>query len=249
VLSPQAWGFVATGGNRYPEFCGVVPTGVGVCRTFTARAGLRLRPVVPTGVGVCRLCDRLPFGLQLRRPHMRGGLSKQNGNQCPRRRPHAYGGCPLSVLNMLTLTLSGPFAAYSTAPRLQHRLTGDEPTRTAILGMLRCALGVPRFEPCPDLDGITVTIDQATHAERLRDFQTLRDAVTYDGKPGRNLITTRHYLTEFAATVTLDGPQTTLERIAHALSQPQWQLYLGRRCCVPDAPLLTHSLWKTAEPK
>ena len=151
------------------------------------------------------------------------------------------------TMTMLTLFLSGPLAAYSSAPRLQHRLTGDEPTRTAILGMLRCALGVPRFAPCPELDDITVTVDSATHGNRLQDFQTLRGAVTYDGKPDRNIITTRHYLTEFAATVTLDGPQDTLGRIATALARPQWQLYLGRRCCVPDSPLLTHSLWKTTE--
>ena len=139
---------------------------------------------------------------------------------------------------MLTLTFSAPIAAYSTAPRLQHRLTDDRPSRTAILGLLRCAMGIPRDVPSPDLDALTITVQDASYAERSRDFHTIRNAITYDGSPGRNAITTRHYLTESCATVNIQGPAPILNRIQAALAKPYWQLYLGRRSCVPDRPVL-----------
>ena len=139
---------------------------------------------------------------------------------------------------MIQLTLSAPIAAYGIGTRVQHRLTQDAPTRSAVLGLLRCALGVPRFQPCPELDALTITVDSATHADTVRDFQTVRNAVDYNNSPGRNIITTRHYLLEAGATVTIDGPPDTLERITEALRRPHWQLYLGRRSCVPDRPIL-----------
>lgn len=139
---------------------------------------------------------------------------------------------------MITLTLSAPLASYGVGPRVQHRVTATAPTRSAVLGMIRCALGIPRFEPCPAIDAVTVTVTQASYVDTVRDFQTVRDAVDYNGAPGRNVITTRHSLTEFSATVTIDGPSETLEHIAAALQAPRWQLYLGRRCHVPDRPIL-----------
>lgn len=145
---------------------------------------------------------------------------------------------PTNEHTMLKLTLSAPIASYGVGPRVQHRMTEDRPTRSAILGMLRCALGVPRFQPCPDLDALTITIGEAHHTDTLRDFHTLRNAVDYNGAPGRDIITTRHYLTESASTVTIDGTPETLERITEALRRPRWQLYLGRRSCVPDKPIL-----------
>lgn len=145
----------------------------------------------------------------------------------------------------LTLTLSGPLAAYGDGPRLQHRLTGPAPTRSAVIGLLRCALGIARDQASPELDQLSVTVTQATSTGRESDFHTVRDAVTYDGKTGRNIITTRHYLVESSATVTIDGPG--LEALATALARPRWQLYLGRRCCVPDRPVLAHSGTGSAE--
>lgn len=145
----------------------------------------------------------------------------------------------------LTLTLSGPLAAYGDSPRLQHRLTGPAPTRSAVIGLLRCALGIPRDQSSPELDQLNIAVEEARSTGQEADFHTVRDAVTYDGNLGRNIITTRHYLVESSATVTIDGPG--LDALASALARPQWQLYLGRRCCVPDRPVLSHTWTGCAE--
>ena len=137
----------------------------------------------------------------------------------------------------LVLRLAGPMAAYGTGPRLQQRLTEDAPTESAIRGMLRAALGIRRGEPAPALDGLQVEVGETTHGGILEDFHTIRDAVTYDGAPGRNAITTRHYLSDFSSTVTLRGDLQQIRAIAKALARPKFQLYLGRRNCVPTGPI------------
>jgi CRISPR system Cascade subunit CasD len=128
-------------------------------------------------------------------------------------------------------------AAYGTGPRLQQRLTEEAPTESAIRGMLCAALGIPRGEPAPALDGLQVEVGETTHSGILEDFHTIRDAVTYDGAPGRNAITTRHYLSDFSSTVTLRGDLQQIRAIAKALARPKFQLYLGRRNCVPTGPI------------
>ena len=137
----------------------------------------------------------------------------------------------------LVLRLAGPMAAYGTGPRLQQRLTEEAPTESAIRGMLCAALGIPRGEPAPALDGLQVEVGETTHSGILEDFHTIRDAVTYDGAPGRNAITTRHYLSDFSSTVTLRGDLQQIRAIAKALARPKFQLYLGRRNCVPTGPI------------
>lgn len=147
----------------------------------------------------------------------------------------------------ITLTLSAPIAAYGTTPRLQHRLTDDRPGRNTVIGLLRCALGLHRDEPSPDLDLLDIQVESASHANRFRDFHTIRGAVTYEGKPGRNAITTRHYLAESYTTVVIEGPEDVVGIVEASLREPYWQLYLGRRCCVPDRPVLTHDRLEVAE--
>ena len=137
----------------------------------------------------------------------------------------------------LVLKLAGPMAAYGTGPRLQQRLTEEAPTESAIRGMLCAALGIRRGEPAPALDGLQVEVGETTHSGILEDFHTIRDAVTYDGAPGRNAITTRHYLSDFSSTVTLRGDLQQIRAIAKALHRPKFQLYLGRRNCVPSGPI------------
>jgi CRISPR system Cascade subunit CasD len=128
-------------------------------------------------------------------------------------------------------------AAYGTGPRLQQRLTEEAPTESAIRGMLCAALGIRRGEPAPALDGLQVEVVESRHDGILEDFHTIRDAVTYDGAPGRNAITTRHYLSDFSSTVTLRGDLQQIRAIAKALARPKFQLYLGRRSCVPSGPI------------
>ncbi|MDZ4141194.1 MAG: type I-E CRISPR-associated protein Cas5/CasD [Methylotenera sp.] len=59
---------------------------------------------------------------------------------------------------------------------------------------------------------------------------------TSDGKPavgGGTKMTYRYYLQDAAFAVVLEVPVAKAEAIAHALQTPAWDVYLGRKNCVP----------------
>jgi CRISPR system Cascade subunit CasD len=65
-----------------------------------------------------------------------------------------------------------------------------------------------------------------------------------DGKPraknGQSLavLTHRQYLTDASFGVVLEGERPLLEQISEALKNPVWGVWLGRKACVPTAPVL-----------
>jgi CRISPR system Cascade subunit CasD len=92
---------------------------------------------------------------------------------------------------------------------------------------------------------------------RLQDYHTVgggydpnnpyeRHSITVsaeDGKPraknGQALavLTHRQYLTDAAFGVLLEGDAGLLSDIAVALEQPKWGIWLGRKSCIPSAPV------------
>ncbi len=52
------------------------------------------------------------------------------------------------------------------------------------------------------------------------------------------MITERWYPADAAFTIAVTGPDDTAALAAHALTEPLFAPYLGRRSCPPDTPLL-----------
>ncbi|MDA8125626.1 MAG: type I-E CRISPR-associated protein Cas5/CasD [Deltaproteobacteria bacterium] len=95
-------------------------------------------------------------------------------------------------------------------------------------------------------------------AQRLEDYHTVgggygpndlaeRRSITVsaeDGKPraknGQALavLTRRQYLTDASFGVLLEGDGALLREVALALSDPKWGIWLGRKTCIPTAPVL-----------
>lgn len=93
---------------------------------------------------------------------------------------------------------------------------------------------------------------------RLQDYHTVgggynpdnpveRGSITVsseDGKPraknGQSLavLTHRQYLTDAFFGVLLEGDASLLKQIADALGNPVWGVWLGRKTCIPTAPVL-----------
>lgn len=136
-------------------------------------------------------------------------------------------------MGVLLLQLSGPLQSWGDSSRFTTRGTRREPTKSGIVGLLAAALGRMRDESVDDLAGLEmgVRIDQS--GRMLRDFQTER---SMDGKTTMPL-TNRYYLADAKFLVVLGGPDDVLAEIAHALNNPRWPLYLGRRSCPPDRPV------------
>jgi hypothetical protein len=52
------------------------------------------------------------------------------------------------------------------------------------------------------------------------------------------LLSRRQYLYDASFLVALQGSTDTIEDCAHALENPAWPVFLGRKCCIPSEPVL-----------
>lgn len=156
----------------------------------------------------------------------------------------------------LLLWLEAPLQSWGHDSRFGRRDSLDFPTKSGVLGLLCCARGAGGEErdwlaTWADLDMQVVGyMPQDKRSQPLlRDFQmvgsgyddqdpwqTLFIPKTSDGKKavgGGTKMTYRYYLQDMAFAVALQVPIVQLEAISEALRNPVWDLYLGRKNCVP----------------
>lgn len=152
----------------------------------------------------------------------------------------------------LLLRLAGPLQSWGEHSHFNDRDTAAFPTRSGILGLIAAALGRARTEPVGDLARLSVTVRVDRPGVHLRDLHTVggglpadRTVTTADGgkRPGDTgtLLSHRHYLADAAFTAAVTAPSADadlLDRCADALRLPRWPLFLGRRACPPEGPLL-----------
>lgn len=152
-------------------------------------------------------------------------------------------------MNGLLLHLSGPLQSWGNDADFDVRTTHRWPTRSALTGLLACALGRPRDSDNSDLAelGYTIRIDRP--GQREMDFHTIGGGYarhltppTADGKFKKlgegTILTERWYLTDAAFTVAVTGPPSVTHICGAALQRPKFGLSLGRRSCTPDTPIL-----------
>ena len=139
---------------------------------------------------------------------------------------------------LLILRLEGALQGWDAASKWDERGTEDFPTKSGVVGLLGCALGVDRgAAELAALNGAD------RRGDRFTDFQTvtgspLRNA---EGKPkttGNTIISKRSYLQDACFTVFLEVDVAWHARLVSALKAPKWCLYLGRKACVPSRPVL-----------
>jgi CRISPR system Cascade subunit CasD len=143
-------------------------------------------------------------------------------------------------MKTLVLSLSGLATGYGHGDRAIYRLSNPVPLRSHIVGMLMAACGYDRGEWPNWVDTLYISV-QPIHAPTApyTDYQTVRGCITYDGSSGRDAISYRQYWTDSSCSVTVSGDDSIIDTIDHAVRHPRWQLYLGRRSCVPCVPVWT----------
>lgn len=143
-------------------------------------------------------------------------------------------------MQTLTINLTAPLQAWGNPANYDHRTTSPYPTKSAIIGLLGCALGIPRDDPH---DRIAQLNDQLRVAVRVDQAgPTLTDLHNVAYGPKRNQLkqTYRDYLTDAVFVVAIAGRDQLIQDLIHALKHPHFQLNLGRRACVPMGPLVLH---------
>jgi CRISPR system Cascade subunit CasD len=70
-----------------------------------------------------------------------------------------------------------------------------------------------------------------------RDFHIAQDVYRASGGTKGSEVTVRYYLADAAFVVGLEGDFSFLTLLGHAVRQPVWQLFLGRKAFVPAEPV------------
>ncbi|BAW81081.1 CRISPR-associated protein Cas5 [Candidatus Nitrosoglobus terrae] len=158
----------------------------------------------------------------------------------------------------LLLWLEAPLQAWGHDSKFGHRDSLHFPTKSGVLGLICCALGIGGEQrdwlaAWVDLDMQLVAYvprDAQDRQPLLRDFhmvgsgyddqdpwQTLLIPKKSDGGKavgGGTKMTYRYYLQDMAYAVALQVPAARVTDIIAALQAPVWDLYLGRKNCVPS---------------
>ncbi len=174
----------------------------------------------------------------------------------------------------LLLWLEAPLQSWGYDSHFGRRDTLDFPTKSGTLGLLCCALGAGGEQKewlsrWNNLDMQVVAYvrqdsqGQAVAREPLlRDFQMVGSGYddkdpwasllipkTNEGKKavgGGTKMTYRYYLQDMAFAVVLQAPESEAKEVEAALGAPVWDLYLGRKNCVPTE-FIDQGLFDTAD--
>lgn len=161
----------------------------------------------------------------------------------------------------LLLWLEAPLQAWGHDSKFGRRDSLDFPTKSGVLGLICCARGEGGEERdwLSGWAGLDMQVEAFVPRDArnvpmsrlplLRDFhmvgsgyddadpwQNLLIPKTSEGKKavgGGTKMTYRYYLQGIAFAVAIEAPFDEAEAIAEALKAPVWDLYLGRKNCVP----------------
>jgi CRISPR system Cascade subunit CasD len=153
--------------------------------------------------------------------------------------------------NTLFLRLCGPMQAWGTSSRLQLRRSDRFPSKSGVIGLILCAMGVRREEAGPKLESLAslrmgVRIDQP--GVFIWDYHTagagigIRQAkggikFTATTKQPEAQLSRRQYLCDASFLVAWQGDARVIHEAATALQDPVWPIFLGRKSCVPTEPV------------
>lgn len=151
--------------------------------------------------------------------------------------------------NTLFLRLEGPMQAWGAQEsKFVIRRTTDAPTKSGVIGMLLAARGISRRQASDEgwlrvLGDLVMGVRIDRPGIRWWDYHTVGAKmdmrIAGGGTKKGAMLTRREYLCDASFLVALQGTDTNLiSDLCEALKNPQWTLYLGRKCCPPGRPIL-----------
>jgi len=158
------------------------------------------------------------------------------------------------MANTLFLRLTSPLQSWGEDGQWSERRTSPEPTKSGVVGLLACALGWADDERIRDLSRrvrLGVRCDVPGTPAPLRDYHTVGGGyeapqlLTAEGKPKyvtstkrpHTEPTWRYYLCDASFLIAVQSDHGTIAQLAQAVQSPVWQVFLGRKSCVPARPL------------
>ena len=153
--------------------------------------------------------------------------------------------------NTAFLRLEGPLQAWGDNSKFVIRRTMEAPTKSGILGLLCCAMGLARVvagEHLPRLNDLAIGVRIDREGTRWWDYHTAGAGVGLLCAKGivkktattgaiETLVSRREYLCDAGFLVALQGDPALVAEVGAALRDPVWPVYLGRKCCPPSVPV------------
>lgn len=153
----------------------------------------------------------------------------------------------------LSIKLEGPLQSWGYDSQFNYRKTGLMPTKSGIAGLCCAAMGIPRgskqergfLRRFRHVNMLSISIPrrhpgkdkEALEVRRLRDYHTVQGTRKASGGIKETDLTYRFYLQDAAFGVILSGDPDLLDKTAKNLCDPKWGLWLGRKSCLPSAPV------------
>ncbi len=153
----------------------------------------------------------------------------------------------MNTVKIMILRLEGVLQSWGEQSRWNYRDTGDIPTKSGVIGLLGCAMGIPRKSP--ELRELALSLSVSLRVDRhggvMMDFHTvhgngqrIRKADGGYLSADNPLVTNRYYLEDGCYTAFITGKEELMGKCFQALNDPVWIPFLGRKCCPPAFPLL-----------
>lgn len=164
--------------------------------------------------------------------------------------------CSMSSKRVIALRLSGPMQAWGYNSEYTYRNSGLFPTKSAILGICCAAMGFSRGSEqekqiLGNLSGCLMTAialprkrfsgekSWMVNVRRIEDFHTVERTKTASGTISKNAVMTyRQYLCDSDFVVLLAEIESSIaDQLEDKLVDPEWGVWLGRKSCIPSAPI------------
>lgn len=154
-------------------------------------------------------------------------------------------------MKTLLLRLAGPMQSWGVQSRFVIRDTGQEPSKSGVIGLLCAALGRPREAAVDDLAALRMGVRVDREGVMQTDYHTAggwhrrADAgygVARFGSAHPSTVQSwRRYLADAEFLVGLEARSSAENELLYALdaalARPVWPLYLGRKAFVPGEPV------------
>ena len=157
-------------------------------------------------------------------------------------------------MRYLKLHLKAPFMYFASDSRRVHACQGEphysttlHPTYDTVAGILAAALGMEsRFANKNSvIRGLDIKYETVKAGREFIDFQTVHPFVAFrtldnkvKGRGANTMIKHVHYLSDAEFYVYVGADDDRLDKFETALKNPKYDLYIGKRCCFPSAPII-----------
>lgn len=161
---------------------------------------------------------------------------------------------------MIKFTLNAPLQSWGIQEvRDDFFPTSKIPTKSGVVGLIACALGLKKGDPRIGelFDELTIYTKVISRGTIMTDYHIIeanknRRIYLADGKNSgdsatQGIVTYRSYIQNGKFDIVVDGDNDVLADITEAFKHPYWNLYLGRKSCPVSEPIIARPYSDTME--